>query len=74
MQEHPSSPNRDDNPGTEQRLEDAEMAMKAQLMRGYEDVLAGRVSPAAEAMAAIRARHGWNDSRSQKEASSKRRS
>jgi hypothetical protein len=65
MQEHPSSRKRDDNPDAEQRLQDAEMAMKAQLMRGYEDVLAGRVSPAAEAMAAIRVRHGWNDSRNQ---------
>lgn len=36
-----------------------EMAVYDGLMRGYQDVLDGKVSPAAEALARIREKRGW---------------
>lgn len=60
MQDLSPSLRHDSNQNAGQHPEDDEIALRIQLMRGYEDVLAGRVSPAADAMAAIRTKHGWN--------------
>ena len=40
-------------------VREREMSVYADLLKGYEDVQAGRVSPASSAFARIRASKGW---------------